>query len=200
MKKDKYPIRKSNPYENPFEDIFDDFFNRRPFRNSFSLFDDFEDQFHRMNHHMNTLFNRYQRGELPSPEEGGPYVYGYSFRVGPDGKPHFQEFGNIPSLQQPHKQDLIKSREPLVDIQECDKTLTIDVELPGVDKKEIDLQATTDTITIKVDNPERNYFKTIQLPTEINPDTADVCFNKGILSLTLEKYQPQQKGKKLNVK
>ena len=28
-------------------------------------------------------------------EDPNVKVYGYSFRVGPDGKPHFREFGNV---------------------------------------------------------------------------------------------------------
>jgi len=33
----------------------------------------------------------------------GPFVYGYSFSMGPDGKPVIREFGNVkPSLKEDH--------------------------------------------------------------------------------------------------
>ena len=38
-------------------------------------------------------------------KEFGPFVYGYSMKIGPDGKPEIQEFGNIKkSLKGPASQ------------------------------------------------------------------------------------------------
>jgi HSP20 family protein len=52
-------------------------------------------------------------------KEFGPFVYGYSMKVGPDGKPEIHEFGNVkprrnglPQVQQ--------EREPLVDVVETE--------------------------------------------------------------------------------
>ncbi len=61
-------------------------------------------------------------------KEMGPFVYGYSMKIGSDGKPEIQEFGNI-------KKDLkgtpqVKDeREPLVDIMETNEDIHVVVEL-----------------------------------------------------------------------
>ena len=201
MRKDKYPIKKRNPPTNPFDNMFDNFFPWQHDRSPFGFFDDFDEQFHRIRQNMNTLYGQYQRGELPPPEKGGPRIYGYSFRVGPDGKPHFEEFGNIKQL--PHtqqKQKLPSSREPLVDIQDSENDLIYDIEIPGVIKSEIDLETTNDKLIINVNNPERPYYKEIQFPTEVDPNSADAEFNNGILSINLKKLKPKTQGKKLNIK
>ncbi|MEM4272358.1 MAG: hypothetical protein QXH30_02115, partial [Candidatus Bilamarchaeaceae archaeon] len=67
-------------------------------------------------------------------------VYGYSLRIGPDGKPQIMEFGNVsppkrkkggapPSLEEEREPG---EREPLVDIIQQKDKLTIIAELPGV--------------------------------------------------------------------
>jgi HSP20 family protein len=201
MKKDRYPIRRQNTPIDPFDNLFDNFFPWQHRGSPFRLFDDFDKQFNRIRQNMNTLFDQYQKGELPPPEKGGPFVYGYSFRVGPDGKPHFEEFGNTKSIPTTHQQQQIpSSREPLVDGQESENNLIYDIEIPGVVKSEIDLEATNDMLIINVNNSERPYYKEIPLPTDIDPDSADVSFNNGILSISLKKLQQKTKGKKLNIK
>ena len=52
-------------------------------------------------------------------KELGPFVYGYSMKIGPDGKPEIQEFGNIKKgLKGPPQ--VKEEREPLVDIVETE--------------------------------------------------------------------------------
>ena len=50
-------------------------------------------------------------------KEMGPFVYGYSMKIGPDGKPEIQEFGNIKKGLKGTPQ-VKEEREPLVDIVE----------------------------------------------------------------------------------
>ena len=48
-------------------------------------------------------------------KELGPFVYGYSMKIGADGKPEVQEFGNIKKgLKGPP--EVKEEREPLVDV------------------------------------------------------------------------------------
>jgi HSP20 family protein len=72
------------------EDIFDD-----PFLDmQIDLFHDFDYQFRRMRTYMDAIMENAVSGELQNTGEGGPFVYGWSLRVGPDGVPHVQTFGN----------------------------------------------------------------------------------------------------------
>jgi HSP20 family protein len=63
--------------------------------------------------------------------EYGPFVYGYSMTVGPDGRPKVREFGNVKSSFREGRsgfrtKPLISSeREPLVNISMTDKEIKV---------------------------------------------------------------------------
>ena len=56
---------------------------------------DFERDIEDMHERMDKIFKQAVDGKLEKPGKGGPFVYGFSMRTGPDGVPHVQEFGNI---------------------------------------------------------------------------------------------------------
>ena len=86
-------------------------------------------------------------------DKDGPVFYGFSVSVGPDGKPVVEEFGNVkPGIEGPQVKDEI---QPLVDVVEKQDTVVVYAELPGVDKSNIDLAFTEDSITISVKGGRR---------------------------------------------
>ena len=118
--------------------------------------------------------------------EFGPFVYGYSVKVGPDGKPEIREFGNV----KPRRNGLPlvqEEREPLVDVVETNGEIHVVAELPGVEKREIKLSGTEDTLTIVVDNPRRKYFKEVSLPGKVRVREAKSQYKNGVLEVTLPK-------------
>src|SRR5579875_18032 len=72
-------------------------------RDFFRDFDDMEEEMSRMFNAFNDisrnapkeLVREYETSEGGKVREVGPIVYGYSMTVGPDGKPHVREFGNV---------------------------------------------------------------------------------------------------------
>ncbi|MDP8011988.1 MAG: archaeal heat shock protein Hsp20 [Thermoplasmata archaeon] len=152
------------------------------------IFDDFEDEFRRMNERISRIFNEMTRHMT---DVQGPFVYGFSMRIGPDGKPKIEEFGNVPNFR---LGELEGFREPLVDVSDDDKNVYVTAELPGVEKNQIDLQVDDQSVTIKTDVPDRKYFKVVQLPEKVKPETARASYNNGILDITIEKEQPKKKG------
>lgn len=192
-------IRRKN--EENDKDPLADWFNWRKerwFGFPGDIFDEFDEQFRKMERWMNYVFRDAMKGNLPSPEEGGPYVYGWSLRVGPDGKPHFEEFGNVPgSYGAPRP--VAGVREPLVDVVEGDKTVSVTAEVPGVSKEDIDLEITENTVTISVDREDRRYYKEVELPCEVDTDSAKASYRNGILDIELKKTKPKRKGKKISV-
>jgi HSP20 family protein len=125
--------------------------------------------------------------------EWGPFVYGYSVKIGPDGKPRIREFGNVkPSLTGPKVKE---EREPLVDIVETDGEIHVVAELPGVDKEEIQLHGTEDSLTISVDNPQRKYFKEVRLPAKVKVKEARTAYKNGVLEVTFPKADSEKKPK-----
>ncbi len=126
--------------------------------------------------------------------EFGPFVYGYSMKVGPDGKSEIHEFGNVKPRRNglPHVQE---EREPLVDIVETDGEVHVVAELPGVEKKDIKLSATEDSLTIAVDAPQRRYFKEIPLPVKVRVREAKSQYKNGVLEVTLPKVKDAKSAK-----
>jgi HSP20 family protein len=133
--------------------------------------------------------------------EWGPFVYGYSMTIGPDGKPKIREFGNVkPSsdfescgVTQPCL-DVKEEREPLVDIINANGEIKVIVELPGVEKEDVKLHGTEDKLTISVDTPERKYFKEIEMPAKIEPKKAKTSYKNGVLEVTVPKIEEKKKS------
>jgi HSP20 family protein len=199
MKKENNPKKGRNNPNEP-QDNNDDWYTPRPFKRN-GFFDEFEDQFKQMEQQMNAFFNQMIKGNLSNQHDPNTKVYGWSYHVGPDGQPHYKEFGNLPEMQtlQP-KPQLQQGRESLVDIQEGDKEIYITIELPGVEKKDINLESTDTTLKIEVNNDKHPYRKEIDLKNEINEKKTEATYNNGVLSITLEKRKPKKKGKKIDIK
>jgi len=134
----------------------------------------------------------------------GPLVWGYSITVGPDGKPVVREFGNLkPSFRKRPWEppfSLKEEREPLVDVIESDDEIRVVAELPGVEKKDINLYATSNTLTINVDTEERKYHKELELPAEVEPKSARSTYKNGVLEVKLKKVEKKKpKGVSINI-
>ena len=132
--------------------------------------------------------------------EFGPFVYGYSMKIGPDGKPEVREFGNVKPRRNGLPQ-VQEEREPLVDIIETNGEIHVVVELPGVEKNDIKLSGTEDSLTITVDTPERKYYKEVALPAKVNVKEAKTQYKNGVLEVTLPKTKEgkQPKGEPISI-
>lgn len=199
MEKDKDPKKGRNNPDRP-QDPNDDWHIPKPFK-GFGFFDDFEDQFKHMEQQMNALFNQMMKGNLPKQNDPNTKVYGWSYHVGPDGQPHFKEYGNLPEMQSsPPQHQLQQPHESPIDVQEGDKEIYITIELPGVEKEDIHMEIIEGTLKIEVTNEKHPYQKEIKLNNEINEKKTEATINNGILSITLEKRKPKKKGKRIDIK
>jgi HSP20 family protein len=151
------------------------------------------------------LVKEYDTPEGGKVREVGPIVYGYSMTIGPDGKPNIREFGNVKSLysgrggfyQQP---SISSEREPLVDISSTDKEVKVVVEMPGINKENIKINAYENTVEITSDDPQRKYHKIVDLPIEADTETAKSTYNNGILEVVFsKKKQTKSRGKEIKV-
>lgn len=93
-----------------------------------------------------------------------------------------------------------------VDVKENEKTITIQADLPGFNKDEIELALDDISLTIKASRSaekeekgekfykqERSYGKverTIPLPAEVISDSSKAQYENGVLKITLEKKNP----------
>jgi HSP20 family protein len=147
----------------------------------------------------------YKERRLPDgsvSREYGPFVYGYSVKIGSDGKPTIREFGNMkPGLtgEGGSPLNLTERREPLVDLIEDGETVKVVAELPGVEKSDIQLKATDHSLTISVDNPERKYYKELEFPVEVDEKTAKSTYTNGVLEIVFKKKQRDNAGTEIRI-
>ena len=103
---------------------------------------------------------------------------------------------------------------PSVDVINRDKEIVIKAELPGVDKKDLEVSVTRNSVSIKgtTSHEEKEekgdyyrseisrgeYARTLSLPADIDEDKAMASFRNGILELTLPKLE-LSKRKTVNV-
>ncbi len=131
--------------------------------------------------------------------ENGPVYYGYSVNVGPDGKPHVREFGNV----RPTRKGTFElgSREPFVDtvVDDKENKLKVVAEMPGVEREDIQLEAHEDSLSIRAERGERKYDTRVPLSTKVEPSSANATYNNGILEVKL-KLKEGQHPKGFNVK
>ena len=180
-------------YWSDHDSLFDDFFD----------FGDIDREFERMRKFMDRITKRAMRGELGDSEQG-PYVYGFSMRLGPDGKPHIEEFGNTKPPRRLEGGDSAKveiaEREPLTDVIECEDSISITLEIPGVEKEDIELNVEEDKVAINVDTIESKYFKEVPLKVKVDPKTSKATYKNWVLDIILKKVpQKDKKTKKVKI-
>src|SRR5215469_10618504 len=148
------------------------------------------------------LVREYTTPEGGKVREVGPMIYGYSMTVGPDDKPRIREFGNVkPSrfgIGGFTKPEISGEIEPLVDVNTTDKEVKVVVEMPGVSKDKIKVNAYDNKVEVKSEDPQRKYHRTIEIPPETDIETAKSAYNNGILEITFSKKE-QVKGKAIKV-
>ena len=175
---------------------------RRKRRREFfgDIFGDFDREFEDMREYMDKMFERTMRMQRDDNERLKPFVYGFSVKMGPDGIPHIQEFGNTRRSLVNRKNLEGWGREPLTDVIENETGVSITAELPGVEKKDIDLQITGNKLEIKVETENRNYHKTIDLPDDVDPESISATYKNGVLDVTVKKVEPKKpEGKKIDI-
>lgn len=156
------------------------------------LFRSFDDDFDVMRERMDRLMEAALRGT-----GNDPLVYGFSMRTGADGRPVVQEFGNVPRGGAPPD---ASCREPLTDVTEEDDRVKVIVELPGVDRQDIDLRSEDRELTISVDTERKRFCKRLDLPCDVREDSAVAEYRNGVLTVLMEKVEPKPRGKKINIK
>jgi HSP20 family protein len=210
----------------PSEDWFRRFFSGIPFfprtGGSWDRLSDMPRQFDEMRREMQRMFEEqfkdiqtkapkdlvreYETSQGSKVREVGPLVYGYSMTIGPDGKPKVREFGNVRSpfgfsATGTSTEPLIRSeREPLADIVKSDREVKVVVEIPGVNKENIRINAYDNSLEVTTNDPQKKYHKVIDLPPEADIETVKSTYRNGILEIVFKKKeQSKPKGKEIKV-
>ena len=150
------------------------------------------------------LVREYETSGGGKVREYGPFVYGYSMTIGPDGKPKVREFGNVKSPFSTRgfsTRPLISSeREPLADVTTTDKDVKVVVEIPGVSKENIKINVYDNSVEVTTTGTERKYHEVVDIPPETDIETATSTYKNGILEIIFKKKeQSRPKGKQIKI-
>jgi HSP20 family protein len=190
----RYPRRRRgrNPFDDIFENLFDQFGGVS-----------FDDIFNKMDYFLEDLFRRFSLNSPVSDDNNPPgFVWGFRMTTGPDGRPHIERFGNNPR-QMTGKTGFQPSaeREPLVDVIEDTDVVRVIAEIPGVQKENIELSATENSLLIQANSEDMNrkYYKELDLPCIIIPDSAAAKFKNGVLEVELTKSNVKERSTRVQV-
>jgi HSP20 family protein len=138
----------------------------------------------------------------------GPIVYGYSVVVGPDGKPRITEFGNVKQGTHIGSKEgtgrrggeprLAAEREPLADVITTDDEVKIVVELPGVNKENIKVNAYEGSAEVIAATQDRKYRRVVDIPADTDAESVKSTFKNGLLEIAF-KRKDKPKGKEIKV-
>lgn len=161
--------------------------------------DEFDNMFRRMMRPFSVLDDTWEElKDTSNVQTFGPYVYGYSMTIGPDGKPIVKEYGNIkPSLL-----PSAETREPFADVivDDKEKVLKVVAEMPGVEKKDIKIEVVGRTINLDAEHGDRKYHSKIPIKQKIDEDSVKATYANGILEVKFNLKEEQgPKGKTVPV-
>jgi HSP20 family protein len=167
-------------YDNTEWDEFGDIFQKmmRPFKGLDKIWDDIKDS--------------------DDVQTFGPYYYGYSLTVGPDGKPIVKEYGNV----RPGLLPASEAREPFVDVivDDKEKVLKIVAEMPGVEKKDIEIEVVGHTVNLDAENGDKKYHSKIPIKQKVDEDSVKATYSNGILEVKFRlREEDRPKGKRVTV-
>jgi HSP20 family protein len=133
--------------------------------------------------------------------EMGPIVYGYSVKIGPDGKPQVRKFGNIDAFPNILGGGMAvkEEREPLVDVIKGEGEIRVIAEVPGVAKEDLKVSADENSVTIESLTGEQRSHKRIDLPEIVDPKTAKSTYKNGILEVSFKTRSKGSTGVQINI-
>lgn len=131
-----------------------------------------------------------QLEEIPfSTQEGkkGEIRYGYNVRflggrpVGP-GLPRLRRKSMAPLVKVPAEE-----KEPLIDIFDRKNEIIIVADVPGFEKKDIELEVKGKELVILARAKDRKYHKKVQLPAQVQKKIKRLSYRSGVLEICLKK-------------
>jgi HSP20 family protein len=106
------------------------------------------------------------------------------------------------------------SFSPAVDVYEDEHTVSLKIEVPGIDEKDIDVRLENNNLTVhgerKIEKEEReenyrrverqygSFTRTFTLPTTVDSENVSATYDKGVLKISLPK-KAEAKPKQIKV-
>jgi len=162
--------------------------NRKTMRD---LLDELDDYFEDLEREIQEVVKR----SIDSANLGTPFVAGFSLNVGPEGKPSIQVFGDSPIRHDGFRSPI---SEQAVDLK--GGVLRVILEMPGVEKQDISVDATEDRAVVTAERGEKKYRAELGLKAPVRPDSGSAEYNNGMLEISFSLKDKANKGfRRVNV-
>ena len=128
----------------------------------------------------------------------GPFYYGYTMTVGPDGRPVVKEYGNV----KPGLVPTSDTREPLVDtlVDDKEKLVRLIVEMLGVEKKDVKIVVDGKIVNIDAERGDKKYHAKVPLTHKVDENSVKASYKNGILEIIFKQLAEEKpKGKTVEV-
>ena len=157
--------------------------------------DEFDKLFNRLSRSFVNLDEVFEEAKK-SGTSCGPFCYGYTMTIGPDGKPVVKEYGNV----KPGLLPTSDTREPLVDtiVDEKEKIVKLVAEMPGVEKKDVKIVVDGKLVNIDVESGEKKYHAKVPIKHKVDENSVKASYKNGILEIAF-KLQEKPPGKTVEV-
>jgi HSP20 family protein len=114
----------------------------------------------------------------------------------------------IPTIGSKVAQVATPKHQGTMSYEERDKDIVFTIDMPGVEKKDIDIKVEDHSITVKAENGipiegtkhGRKYNYTRKFRPTVDIDSAVATFKNGVLDITLTKIEEASKGKSVKIK
>jgi HSP20 family protein len=124
-----------------------------------------------------------------------PFVAGFSFNLGPEGKPFVQVFGNNPvrgdGFRSPISEQVMDEKNGMIRLL---------LEMPGVEKQDIKVEATEESAVITAEKEDRKYRSEIGFKAPVRPESGKAEYKNGMLEISFSLKDKANKGiRRVNV-
>ncbi len=100
-------------------------------------------------------------------------------------------------------------RKPFIDVFETDKEVVATADMPGLEKKDININITEDKLEISTETKREeekkekgyiykerrgeSYYRSVLLPATVDPSNAKATYNNGVLEVKMQKTEVKKK-------
>jgi len=90
--------------------------------------------------------------------------------------------------------------EGTMSYEDRDKDIVFTIDMPGVQKKDIDINVEPNSISVKAENGgKRKYNYSRRFKPTVDVDSAKATFKNGVLDITISKVDTTPKGKSVKI-
>lgn len=122
-------------------------------------------------------------------------------------------FGELPDFRTWAGGKDLAAFHPRMDVAETDKAITVTVELPGMDEKDVEVSLSQGVLSIRgekkeekrqedaryhyVERRQGSFYREVALPPNVDTNKTHASFRKGVLTVTVPKSAKAEKDRKV---